>query len=1195
MSIKLKDTISDLINKANKDGSGNTITSTYLKLSGGTIDAGGSKAPLILKGGTGGYREGLRIMASSNGWSDILLAGTDATEASGTSEKSWFFGNNDGKLYINKNNSNSSSGSELCNIDGNWGIATVTPSYKLHVNGSFYATSGSINGNTILHAGNYTTYCAKASHTHSSILDSGNSTATTFAYSKSGLGYDDYTWLAGWNGYELRAVAKSQFAKASHGTHLSGSANLTSQSTTGIACDNATYNLIGYYTSGGPSTSLGATTNDGTLYSQAYSTSWVSQIAQDYRDGDLFTRGKNNGTWTSWKKVAYTSDIPTSLPANGGNANTVGNKYSSDFKYVKVGEYSYTPNLAYYGGSSTTSSTYYKLSITKVNNIWTMLYVEISVKENYSTPTYGKLLLHLNKNNSNGISGFFITTLGKFSDNIKAYASNNSSSFDIYIAGNWNYSTINIDRVSFGDTSSSTAGKEISLTTASSLPESYSTATTIVGITSNNYTSYVNTTNFPGLNKTGTVTSITVTGSNGLSGSGTITSSGTITLSNSGVRSISTGATNGTIKVNTGGTEANIAVKGLGSAAYTESTAYATSGHNHDSTYLKLSGGTMTGTITMNTGTGIQMKYDRTEGGNPWMYANGADTFGIRYFEGDPDKMVFSASGNAKTPATADLCINGNGDGTVTIRGNTIYHSGNLSLSNYVTLNSAQTITAKKTFSVSTYPSIVCNCTTGNETNIHFTVQGANKGYVGYNSTHGTWVYNSTAAKYLAINDSGVPHVSGSTIWHAGNDGSGSGLDADLLDGKHASSFSTTGHTHNYAGSSSAGGVATSANKLATARTLWGQSFDGTANVDGVIKIKGTYGSYTEGIRIYPASNNWTTILLAGADNTADTGTSTKSWSIHNNDGNFYINKNGSSTDNKEVLCNVGGYWGVGTTVLTDSPTLSVAKRTSGAIAIFRNDTNTSTEPYIYLYCKTSPKAAFTWQPTSYGASIFSSACSKYLGIKDDGTPHFHGNTLIHAGNYTSYCAKASHTHSSILDSGNSTTTTFAYSKDGLGYDSYTWLAGWNGYELRAINKSQFARASHGTHLSGSASLTSQSTTGVACDNATYNLIGYYTSGGPSTSLGATTNDGTLYSQAYSTSWVTQIAQDYRDGDLFTRGKNNGTWTSWKKVAYTSDIPTIPSSLPANGGNADTTDSHHFSTVSSLPSSPNSSTVYFIV
>jgi len=27
--------------------------------------------------------------------------------------------------------------------------------------------------------------------------------------------------------------------------------------------------------------------------------------------------------------------------------------------------------------------------------------------------------------------------------------------------------------------------------------------------------------------------------------------------------------------------------------------------------------------------------------------------------------------------------------------------------------------------------------------------------------------------------------INGNVIWHAGNDGSGSGLDADLLDGKH--------------------------------------------------------------------------------------------------------------------------------------------------------------------------------------------------------------------------------------------------------------------------------------------------------------------------------------------------------------------------------------------------------------------------
>lgn len=55
-----------------------------------------------------------------------------------------------------------------------------------------------------------------------------------------------------------------------------------------------------------------------------------------------------------------------------------------------------------------------------------------------------------------------------------------------------------------------------------------------------------------------------------------ISLSGT-TFSNSGVRSISSGSANGTISVNTNGTSAEVAVKGLGSAAYTASSDYAPS------------------------------------------------------------------------------------------------------------------------------------------------------------------------------------------------------------------------------------------------------------------------------------------------------------------------------------------------------------------------------------------------------------------------------------------------------------------------------------------------------------------------------------------------------------------------------------------------------------------------------------------
>ena len=62
-------------------------------------------------------------------------------------------------------------------------------------------------------------------------------------------------------------------------------------------------------------------------------------------------------------------------------------------------------------------------------------------------------------------------------------------------------------------------------------------------------------------------TDTTYTAGTGISISDTI-------INNSGVRSVSTGETNGTISINTNGTSAEVAVKGLGSAAYTPSTDY---------------------------------------------------------------------------------------------------------------------------------------------------------------------------------------------------------------------------------------------------------------------------------------------------------------------------------------------------------------------------------------------------------------------------------------------------------------------------------------------------------------------------------------------------------------------------------------------------------------------------------------------
>lgn len=73
------------------------------------------------------------------------------------------------------------------------------------------------------------------------------------------------------------------------------------------------------------------------------------------------------------------------------------------------------------------------------------------------------------------------------------------------------------------------------------------------------------------------------------------------TINNSGVRSITTGSADGTISVNTNGTSANVTIKGLKSAAYTDSTNYATAAQGALAVNaMPKSGGTFTGNVTLN-------------------------------------------------------------------------------------------------------------------------------------------------------------------------------------------------------------------------------------------------------------------------------------------------------------------------------------------------------------------------------------------------------------------------------------------------------------------------------------------------------------------------------------------------------------------------------------------------------------------
>lgn len=98
-----------------------------------------------------------------------------------------------------------------------------------------------------------------------------------------------------------------------------------------------------------------------------------------------------------------------------------------------------------------------------------------------------------------------------------------------------------------------------------------------------------------------------------------------------------------------------------------------------------------------------------------------------------------------------------------------------------------------------------------------------------------------------------------SYVWHSTNDGVGSGLDADLLDGTHKSGLLTALTSSSGTNISiTVGGTtksiadlyANSAYKLENTHTIWGQNFNGTQNITG---------RFTSNERVYADKGIWVT------------------------------------------------------------------------------------------------------------------------------------------------------------------------------------------------------------------------------------------------------------------------------------------------------------------------------------------------
>jgi hypothetical protein len=148
---------------------------------------------------------------------------------------------------------------------------------------------------------------------------------------------------------------------------------------------------------------------------------------------------------------------------------------------------------------------------------------------------------------------------------------------------------------------------------------------------------------------------------------------------------------------------------------------------------------------------------------------------------------------------------------------------------------------------------------------------------------------------------------------------------------------------------------------------------------------------------------------------------------------------------------------------------------------------------------------------------------AKYTGLlrfrnRTDNTTWTSWKTILHNANYNTYSPTLTGTGASgswgISITGNAATATSASSIDGV-----------------AFNNSNAGNAV------------------TAADTLDSNGIGYVTN---ISLLGQV--DGALYSQAYSSTWQHQIYGDYRTGQIVVRGKNNGTWQSWRTILDSSNF-----------------------------------------
>ena len=211
-------------------------------------------------------------------------------------------------------------------------------------------------------------------------------------------------------------------------------------------------------------------------------------------------------------------------------------------------------------------------------------------------------------------------------------------------------------------------------------------------------------------------------------------------------------------------------------------------------------------------------------------------------------------------------------------------------------------------------------------------------------------------------------------------------------------------------------------------------------------------------------------------------------------------------------------------------------------------------------------------QNAANGYIVFGNGDTTALGRASTGALTYGGNTVYHAGNLTNLNQLTN--GPGYITGINSSAVTTA-----LGFTPYnaTNPSGYiTGISFANVSSKPTTISGYGitdaitTGNIGSQSVSYASTAGsadqidgigirntntgaVAANTLDSNGFTYVTDvDGSSSNLTGNSTDGALYSQIYSSSWQHQIYGDYRTGIMYVRGKNNGTWQSWKRVALSS-------------------------------------------